>query len=364
MTGTAGVFCDRQIQAMCESGQIKATLALAANQIQPASLDLRLGRTAYRVRASFLPGRNRSVAERIAEFSMHEIDLTGGAVLEKGCVYLACLCESLALPTGVSAAANAKSSTGRLDLLTRLLCDQGTEYDRIGSGYHGPLYVEICPRSFSVLVRTGSKLNQVRFRRGIAKLSDAELEVLNQDVELISDDGDIDDGIGFSVDLDRPGGHVGYQAKPHSGIIDIDRTGVCRIADYWIPVVADAGHLILDPGTFYILTSREAVHIPVDHAAEMLPYLPVVGEFRVHYAGFFDPGFGARATGGHGARGVLEVRCHEVPILLEHGQRVGRLTFERMLEVPQHPYGSGAGSNYQGQGLQLSKHFQPLGNGW
>jgi len=359
MTGTAGVFSDCLIRALCEAGQIDSSMALAADQIQPASLDLRLGKTAYRVRASFLPGQDRSVAERIAEFSMHEIDLTGGAVLERGCVYIAPLCESLALPEAVRAAANAKSSTGRLDLLTRLLCDHGTEYDRVGPGYHGRLYVEICPRSFSVLVRTGSKLNQIRFRKGVAKLSDTELNLLNREVELITNVEDIDDGIGFSVDLDLPGGHVGYQAKPHSGIIDIDKKHACRIEDYWIPVVAEAGHLILDPGTFYILASREAVHIPVEFAAEMLPYLPVVGEFRVHYAGFFDPGFGAQATGGHGSRGVLEVRCHEVPFLLEHGQRVGRLTFERMLEAPQSPYGSAATSHYQGQGLKLSKHFQP-----
>ncbi|MCY4258820.1 MAG: 2'-deoxycytidine 5'-triphosphate deaminase [Rhodobacteraceae bacterium] len=358
MTGKSGVYSDRLIREMCAAGQISAPWDLDEDQIQPASLDLRLGDIAYRVRASFLPGRDRSVEERIADFSMHEIDITRGAVLEKSCVYIVPLRESLALPETVKAAANAKSSTGRLDLLTRLLCDQGCEYDRVHAGYHGPLYVEICPRSFSVLVRTGSKLNQIRFRRGAARLSDPELIRLHDEVVLVTHDEDIDDGIGFSVNLDRPGRHVGYQARPHSGIIDIDRTDACRVEDYWIPVVAEDRHLILDPGSFYILSSREAVHIPLDYAAEMLPYLPVVGEFRVHYAGFFDPGFGDRSTGGQGSRGVLEVRCHEVPLLLEHGQKVGRLIFERMLEAPQQPYGSHATSHYQGQGLKLSKHFR------
>ena len=353
----AGVLSDRQISTMLGTGQILGQPGICSDQIQPASLDLRLGSRAYRVRASFLAGHGRTVKERLDEFSMHDFDLTDGAVLERGCVYVVPLCESLDLPEGTRAAANAKSSTGRLDLLTRLLCDYGTEYDRAPDEYCGPLYAEICPRSFSVLVRRGSRLNQIRFRRGHARLSDARLAELNRRERLVTNVEDIDEGIGFSVDLDLPGGLVGYQAKPHSGIIDVDRLRGYKASEFWIPVMTATRQLILDPGSFYILTSREEVNIPIDYAAEMQPYLPVVGEFRVHYAGFFDPGFGSGVTGGTGSRGVMEVRCHEVPFLLQHGQKVGRLTFEHMLEPPRKPYGAGGMSNYQGQGLKLSKHF-------
>jgi dCTP deaminase len=300
------------------------------------------------------------VAARLDDLAMHEIDLARGAVLEKGCVYLAEIAESLALPEGVSAVANAKSSTGRLDLLTRAVTDGGTEFDRIAPGYTGPLYAEICPRSFSVLVRPGQRLNQIRFRSGHAVLSDAALADLHAREGLVAGGrAVIDGGLGFSVDLDAAEGDlVGWRAKPHTGLIDLDRIGHYDPADFWEPLGARRGRLILDPGAFYILVSREAVHIPPDHAAEMAPYLAMVGEFRVHYAGFFDPGFGHAAAGGAGARGVLEVRCHEAPFVLEHGQTVGRLVYERMAERPERLYGAGIASNYQGQGLKLSKHFR------
>lgn len=356
----AGVLPDRAILRMIAEGAIAADTPILDAQIQPASLDLRLSGTAYRVRASFLSGRGRTVAERIAEFGMHEIDLTQGAVLEKGCVYLVPLAERLALPADVSAVANAKSSTGRLDLLTRTITDSGTEFDRVGAGYTGPLYAEICPRSFSVLVRPGMRLNQIRFRRGHAVLTDAELADLHARSTLVAGGpAVIDQGLGFSVDL-RPaqGTLVGYRAKPHAGLIDLDRIGGYAAADFWEELHTTDGRLILDPGAFYILVSREAVHIPPDCAAEMAPYLAMVGEFRVHYAGFFDPGFGHAAAGGAGSRGVLEVRCHEAPFVLEHGQIVGRLVYERMAEAPEALYGAGIASNYQGQGLKLGKHFR------
>jgi len=354
-----GVCPDHQIRAMIESGAIRAETAVLDEQVQPASLDLRLGRVAYRIRASFLAGQGRSVADRLAEFEMHRIDLTEGAVLEKGCVYLVPLEESLDMPADMSAVANAKSSTGRLDLLTRTITDGGTEFDRIAPGYSGPLYAEICPRSFSVLVRPGMRLNQIRFRRGQAVLSDAELRALHGETPLVDGEAVIEQGLGFSVDL-RPEGSdlVGYRAKPHTGVIDLDRIGAYDPADFWEEIRTDDGHIILDPGAFYILVSREAVHIPPDYAAEMAPYLAMVGEFRVHYAGFFDPGFGSAAAGGAGARGVLEVRCHEAPFVLEHGQVVGRLVYEKMADQPARLYGAGIASNYQGQGLKLSKHFR------
>ena len=353
-----GVLADSQLTQMIARGEIAARPAVTAAQIQPASLDLRLGQVAYRVRASFLAGHGRTVAERLEEFEMHRVDLNDGAVLEKGCVYVVPLMERLALPPGVQAVANAKSSTGRLDLLTRTICDGGTEFDRIVPGYDGPLYAEICPRSFSVLVRPGMRLNQIRFREGQAMLSDAMLSALHDEARLVDGTALIQDGLGFSVDLRLPGSTlVGYRAKPHTGVIDLDRIGHYDPTEFWEEVHSKDGHIILDPGAFYILVSREAVHIPPDYAAEMAPYLAMVGEFRVHYAGFFDPGFGHDAAGGTGSRGVLEVRCHEAPFVLEHGQIVGRLIYERMATRPAQLYGAGIASNYQGQGLKLSKHF-------
>lgn len=358
MTGI-GVLADTAIRTMIAKGAISAHPGVTGAQVQPASLDLRLGTVAYRVRASFLIGAGRTVSSRIEEFEMHRVDLTQGAVLEKGCVYVVPLMESLALPAGITAVANAKSSTGRLDLLTRTIADGGVEFDRIPEGYHGPLYAEICPRSFSVLVRPGMRLNQIRFRHGQAILTDTELAALHAAEPLVSGHAVISEGLGFSVDL-RPGSGdlVGYRAKPHTGVIDLDRIGHYAPADFWEQVCTRDSRIILDPGAFYILVSREAVTIPPDHAAEMAPYLAMVGEFRVHYAGFFDPGFGHGASNGQGSRGVLEVRCHEAPFVLEDGQIVGRLVYERMQERPERLYGSDIASNYQGQGLKLSKHFK------
>ncbi len=356
---TDGVLPSQTLRRMIATGAIGATTEIGAGQIQPASLDLRLGTVAYRVRASFLTGSNRKVLDRIDEFRMHQVDLTSGAVLEKGCVYVVPLMEHLNLPASVSAVANAKSSTGRLDLLTRTITDGGVEFDRIPAGYAGPLFAEICPRSFSVLVRPGMRLNQIRFRSGHAALSDAELAALHQRDPLVDGRPVISEGLGFSVDL-RPaeGDLLGYRAKPHTGLIDLDRIAAYDPAEYWEEVRSRERRIILDPGAFYILVSREAVTIPPDHAAEMAPYMAVAGEFRVHYAGFFDPGFGHRSANGSGSRGVLEVRCHEAPFVLEHAQVVGRLVYERMAEVPDTLYGAGLQSNYQGQGLKLSKHFR------
>lgn len=354
-----GVLPSQALRGLVADGTIAADPPVRPEQIQPASLDLRLGTVAYRVRASFLPGRGHSVADRLAEVEMHRMDLSAGAVLEKGCVYVVPLMERLALPRHLQAVANAKSSTGRLDLLTRTITDGGAEFDRVPPGYHGPLHAEICPRSFSVLVRPGMRLNQLRLREGEARLDDSALAALHAGTPLVDGMPVIDDGLGFSVDLaPRAGTLVGWRAKPHAGVVDLDRIGAYPPADFWEEVHARDGRIILDPGAFYILVSREAVTIPPTHAAEMAPYLAMVGEFRVHYAGFFDPGFGHARAGGAGSRGVLEVRCHEAPFVLEHGQIVGRLLYERMSEVPDQLYGREIASNYQGQGLKLSKHFR------
>lgn len=357
MTKSPGVLPDHALSDLIDQGFISADIAITKDQIQPASLDLRLGRTAWRLRASFLAGRGKKISERLEDFEMHRFDLADGAVLEKGCVYLIPLMEHVRLQPGISAVANAKSSTGRLDLLTRLVTDDGTEFDRLPDGYDGPLYAEICPRSFSVLVRPGMRLNQLRLRLGEARLSDADLAQLHAIESLVDGEPLIDNGLGFSVDL-RPKADdlVGWRARPHTGVVDLDRIGAYRARDFWDPLHSEHGRLILDPGAFYILVSREAVSIPANYAAEMAPYLAMVGEFRVHYAGFFDPGFGIGPEG-RGARGVLEVRCHEAPFALENGQVVGRLIYEKMSEPPRRLYGADMASNYQGQGLKLAKQF-------
>jgi dCTP deaminase len=360
MIEATGVLPSQALRAMIADGMIHADPPIGAEQVQPASLDLRLGRRGWRVRASFLAGRNRTVAERLQDFAMHEIDLAAGAVLETGCVYVVELAESLRLPPEFSAAANAKSSTGRLDLFTRLIADRTPEFDRVESGYSGPLYVEVSPRTFSVLVRPGEHLNQIRFRRGEAFIDDETLRQLHARERLVNGEALIDGGLGFSVDLVPRGDDiVGWRARRHAGLIDLRLIGHYDPDEFWEPVTPRAfGGVILDPGAFYILMSREEVSVPPATAAEMVPYMAVAGEFRVHYAGFFDPGFGYVSTGGAGSRGVLEVRCHEAPFALEHGQMVGRLVYERMAEEPDVLYGATIGSSYQGQALRLSKHFR------
>jgi len=360
-----GILPDRMIAALAEDGGIAAARPFASDQIQPASLDLRLGAIAYRVRASFLPGPGTAVARRIAELKLHEFALTGGAVLETSCVYIVPLIESLALPADIAAAANPKSSTGRLDVFTRVIADETRGFDRVEGGYHGPLYAEISPKTFPVLVREGSRLSQIRFRHGDAVLDGEALRALHARERLVDRaEAVMGEGVAVSVDLSGGGagngeGIVGYRAKRHTAVIEVERRGAYEVADFWEPIAARADRsLILDPDEFYILASTEAVQVPPDYAAEMAPFDPLVGEFRVHYAGFFDPGFGYAGAGGLGARAVLEVRSREVPFILEHGQIVGRLVYEKMLARPDQLYGSGIGSNYQAQGLKLSKHFR------
>ena len=362
---TYGILPSQEIRALIADGKVNLAEPILDNQLQPASLDLRLGHVAYRVRASFLPGPGTKVQTKLDQLQLHTISLSQGAVLETGCVYIVPLLESLALPADIEAVANPKSSTGRLDVFTRVIADGVAAFDQVPAGYHGPLFAEICPQTFPIVVRKGSRLSQIRFRQGQAANTDAQLLELHKRETLVSSadgvgDADISGGIALSVDLkgDKDG-LVGFRARRHTGVVDVDKPGTCPVSDYWDPIyLKGASHLILDPDQFYILASKEAVHVPPTHAAEMVPFNPLVGEFRVHYAGFMDPGFGHAAAGGHGSRVVLEVRSHKVPFILEHGQIIGRLIYERMLETPDIIYGRDLGSNYQGQGLKLSKHFR------
>ncbi len=359
----SGILAVQHLEEAILDGALIADRPIEPSQLQPASLDLRLGLEAWRVQASFLPGQHMTVLDKLKKFGMHKIDLRDGAVLERGCVYIVKLQESLRLPADVSAMANPKSSTGRLDIFTRLITDYAREFESVDAGYEGPLYAEISPRTFSVLVRAGSRLSQLRLRRGKSAVSDSLMRILQSQVGLVhgAETTDIRDGVGLSVNLDpdEKSNMVGWRARKHAGLIDIDAPNSQPVNEFWERVTLSdltAGGLVLNPDEFYILASREFVTVPRDHAAEMRAYDTRVGEFRAHYAGFFDPGFGMAELGASRTRAVLEVRSHDVPFLIEQGQTVCRLVYEPMLAVPTTLYGSG-GSNYQSQGLRLAKHF-------
>ena len=364
-----GILSSDQIKHALAQGQLQVQNPVIEGQIQPASIDLRLSAKAWRIQTSFLPGAQSKVVDKLANLALHEIDLSDGAVLERGCVYLVELQESLALPDHLCALANPKSSTGRVDVFTRLITDGAIEFESVPYGYHGPLYAEISPRTFSVLVRPGTRLSQLRLRAGHAVLDDAALaEVQNNEAlvklaEAQTGKANISQGVGLSVNFEPEdeSGLIGWRARKHAGLIDMDKPGTLPKTQYWERVTTDdlvAGGLVLNPDEFYILASREYVCVPEGYAAEMSAYDTRAGEFRAHYAGFFDPGFGIGSKGAEHTRAVLEVRSHDVPFLIEQDQIVCRLVYERMSQRPDWLYGqSGSGSNYQSQSLKLAKYF-------
>ncbi len=362
-----GVEPHQSLKTFIESGVITASNPITDEQIQPASLDLRLGSVAYRIRASFLPDRRSEVLDKVlGAMDGHEIDLSAGTVLDRDQVYLIPLQESLALPRSIHGLANPKSSTGRLDVLTRLITEKGTAFDEIDSGYRGRLYVEVTPQTFSVVVRPGTRLNQIRLVRGNGNMTlrGERLKVPYRAGELVSNpSGKLaahESLVPVAIDLQGSGLHnpIGFRAKRFTGRIDLDKKRYYDWEDYWEPIYPRNGTLILDPGEFYILVTREHVGVPPNLAAEMVAYETRSGEYRVHYAGFFDPGFG-HPLSTQGSRAVLEVRS-QIPFMLEHGQTVGWLSYEKMSSQPLLVYGQGIGSNYQGQGLALAKQFKPF----
>jgi len=365
---TTGILPCQSIEELIAAGHVTADPPITPEQLQPSSLDLRIGPVAYRIRASFLSSRNARVIDKLQDNHLYKIDLTGPAVLERGCAYMAPLIEELNLPSDISGKANPKSTTGRLDVFTRLITDFGSEFERVPAGYKGKLYTEIVPRTFSIVVEQGTRLNQLRLRRGNPPPSDTELVRLNDQETLVytEDDSPADalisnKSLWLSVDLSgEPGSEIiGYKARRNTPLIDLNKINHYDPLEFWEPIHRTKSRsLVLDPRDFYILASKERVRIPHSFAAEMVPYDPSVGEFRIHYAGFFDPGFGYGADDIKGTHAVLEVRSHEVPFLLEDGQVVGRLVFERLLSAPNKIYGQGIGSSYQHQRLALSKHFK------
>jgi dCTP deaminase len=364
-----GVLPSQALHALIERREIYAAdTDVDPGQVQPASLDLRLGPIAYRIRASFLPGKGGTVESKLSAMQSHVIDLSKGAVLETECVYLVPLMERLDLRSTLSATANPKSSTGRLDVFTRLIADGTDSFDYVPAGYSGPLYIEISPRSFSILVRQGSRLNQLRLLRRTTRqardkrfLTDAELKALHKQSPLVDSEPTVRDGVNLRVDLTPQTRQrlIGYKAKRYAGVVDVDHVGGYEVRKFWEEIYDDEnGRLILDPHEFYILASKESVSVPPAYVAEMAPFDPLIGEYRVHYAGFFDPGFGYAEGKVPGAKAVLEVRSLDIPFILEDGQIVGRLVYDKLTEIPDQLYGERIGSHYQAQGLKLSKHFK------
>ena len=374
----AGVLSSQEILELINKNIITSENGIEKDLIQPASIDLRLGIKAWRVPASFLPGKGNKVSSRLKDLAMHEFSLIDGAVLECGCVYIVKLLENVSLTDNLTGIANPKSSTGRLDVFTRLIVDGAMEFEEVPAGYQGPLYAEISPRTFSVLVRTGSRLNQLRLRRGQSFTSDKEMEILQEHVGLVRNQDNINlpdkikNGVPLSVDLVGENGLIGYKARKHSMLIDIDKPNHYKRELFWEKITVEdllyrggdyqnkknQGSLILSPDAFYILASKEYVSVPSKYAAEMRAYDTKVGEFRAHYAGFFDPGFGLTELGASKTKAVLEVRSHDVPFLIEQDQTVCRLVYEPMANVPSILYGeAGSSNNYQAQGLKLAKHF-------
>lgn len=377
-----GILSDTHLKTLIRDRAIDADHAVTDGQVQPASVDLRLGTKAYRLISSFLPERSE-ISERLnvldlyqSELVMYEIDLTQGAILEKGHVYLVPLLERVALPPDVRGKANPKSSTGRLDIFTRLITDLNAGFDEIRAGYQGPLYLEIVPRSFTIRVQTGLALNQLRLLTGRPTVSDSRLRALHRSAKLLyhndddpadsrplaAPDARVDHGLFLRIDLRGSGTDreiVGYRAKKNSHVVDLSKTGHYSALDFWEPIYRQANNtLLLEPEEFYILTSHERIKVPAGYAAEMVAYEAAFGELRTHYAGFFDPGFGAGDGPRKGTQVVLEVRPHDVPFLIHDGQTFFKVVYEHMLDLPERLYGASIGSSYHQQGLTLSKHFK------
>ncbi len=371
----SGILSYQLLKKAVQDGIVRSDAPFSEGQFQPASLDLRLGPKAYRLVSSFLP-ENKKVIERLhmpdiygSDLVMYEIDITQGGILEKGHVYLIPLKEELNLPRDIKGRANPKSTTGRLDIFARVITDSNPRFDDIAPGYRGRLFVEVMPRSFTIRVKEGLSLVQIRLVKGSSEVSDNRLKTLHRDVKILYDhrlrpsrDIRFSKGIFMSVDLsgEKKDGIIGYKTKKNSHVVDLTRIGYYNIEDFWEPIYRNSrGTLILEPEEFYILSSKERIRIPPQYAAEMVAYEAGSGELRTHYAGFFDPGFGYGRDGEvKGTKAVMEVRAHDVPFMVSDGQTFCKLLFERLVEIPQKVYGPKIGSSYQYQGITLSKHFK------
>jgi dCTP deaminase len=375
MTALGGVLTDHDLRAAVRTGSITGSAPFRDEQFQPASLDLRLGPVAYQLRASFLPFRE-TVEQRLNDertnndLVIDRLSLEGGATLQRGSVYLVPLLESLALPRSVRGRSNPKSTTGRLDVFTRVITDGTPRFDEVPPGYRGPLYLEVSPQSFPVRVHAGASLNQLRLLEGPTSMSDAALRDVYAERPLLYDDDDrpvpleraaFNDGLCMGIDLSgrMTGGIIGYRAHPNPPAVDLSRVGQYDAADFWEPIKASVRDgYILEANRFYILVSKERIRVPPEFAAEMVVYDAGAGEIRTHYAGFFDPGFGFGDGSVLGTKVVMEVRAREVPFMVYDGQTSFKVWFERLRGRPDRVYGVGLASSYQHQTLSLSKHFR------
>lgn len=391
---TKGVLPVQKLKVLRDLGIIDShpDYPITDDQFQPNSIDLRLGEVAYRVRCSFLP-ENETVEQKLEQLEQYSFSLKDGAVLEENCVYIIPLLERLNLPKShysiqqgytngeaqgddvqlyslenLTAKANPKSSTGRLDVFTRVITDYSHRFEEIAAGYQGKLYLEVVPKSFPIKVRTGQRLNQLRIRHGLEVVSDQDLLRIHATDPLLFDEHvkpvsmeqiKVNQGLFMSVQLKGEYGEIiGYKGKKHSNYIDLDKVGFYEVEDFWEPIYANKeARYILEPETFYIFASKERIRVPAHLACEMIAYDTGSGELRTHYAGFFDSGFGG-SPADRGARAVLEVRSHDVPFMIEDGQTLFSMQFEPNTELPQFVYGEEINSNYQGQGLRLGKHFK------
>ena len=355
-----GALPAEQIIALHKLSSIKCLRPLTDNQIQPASIDLRLSKKCWEVEASFLPGHKKTVRQKLSKLKKREIDIGDFKTLSKGKIYIIQIQEELSLPDNISAVANAKSSTGRLDILTRLISDNSSCFDRIRKGYKGKVYVEIAPISFSITIKEGITLNQLRFHNEQQIITDRQLEKLNTRFNIVENATQIDNGITISVNLKgKDNEPIGFKARKSCPAINLSKLNFYKVETFWERLFSKKGYITLAPGAFYILRSKEYITIPPQTAAEMVPYEVRMGEFRVHYAGFFDPGFGfTKNIVDKRSKAVLEIRCHETPFILEDSQIIGKLIYETLSSAPNAMYGEIIGSNYQGQTLKLSKHFK------
>ncbi len=372
-----GVYSSDMLRAAVDAGIVRPpkNRPVDDRQFQPASLDLRLGARAHRLRSSFLPGNAATVSQRLKDLEMGApLDLTveDGAVLERGRPYLIPLLEGVALPADVRGRTNPRSSTGRLDIFTRVITDHGVQFDAVPAGYEGALWLEVYSNTFTVSVKEGLSLAQLRLStahevmtgdalRSLHAVTPLIFESLDGRPQPLADPNIVSDGLFVSVSL--PSAEVaGWHAKRNSGLLDLTAVGKYDALNYWEPVYAErGGRLVLHPEEFYLLISREALSIPPSVAAEMVAYDPTNGELRTHYAGFFDPGFGYSSAGSTGTRAVLEVRAHDVPFMLEDGQPVARMAYEEMAAPPSRLYGDeAASSHFQNQSVALSRQFKKV----
>jgi len=332
------------------------SLYFKKSQIQPSSIDLSLSDECYEIKTSFLSPDSK-VRDKLNKIYSKKINLKTSKIFKKNKTYIVRLNETLHLNNSISGHCNPKSSTGRLNIFCRTILDYCDEYEKIPKNYNGEIFLEITTRSFDIKISKGDKLNQMRLRKKTNNyLNDKDLKKINKRNALIftNKKNIIENGLRISVDLSNDNKICAYVAKKTSLNINFSKISFYEIKKFWKPLKPVNNSLIIEKNKFYILKSREKIRIPSNLAGEMIPYDTGIGDFRAHYAGFFDPGFGDPK----GSYAVLEVKTNELPFILEDGQTIARIKYEKLNKKTFLVYGSIINSNYQNQKLALSKHFK------